>query len=95
MAIDPDGVATMRTFDYGTQAGLYSAKGTNFRQKGLEYRRFARAAEAIRFAIEVLPSNVLGGCALEVDDERIVGKAILTLYESAEFPLPRRSTGSK
>jgi hypothetical protein len=81
----------MGTFDYGTEAALFSAKRTNFRHKGLEYRRFARAAEAIRFAVEVLPSNVLCGCALEVDDERIVGRAILRLYESEEFPLPRRS----
>jgi hypothetical protein len=84
----------MGTFDYSTEAVLFSAKRTSFRQKGLEYRRFTRAADAIRFAIEVLPSNVLGGCALEVDGERIVGHAIRGLYESGEFPLPRRVKGS-
>lgn len=81
----------MGIINYSSEAGLFSAKGTNFRQKGLEYRRFAQAAEAIRFAIEVLPANALDGCALEVDDERIVGRAIRGLYESVEFPLPRQS----
>ncbi len=85
----------MGRFDYTTEAALYTAKSTNFGRKGLEYRRFDHAAEAIRFAIEVLPSRVLGGCALEVDDERIVGRAIRALYESAEFPLARNSRGPK
>ncbi len=85
----------MGTFDYGTEAGLFSAKGTRMHQRGLEYRRFARAADAIRFAIEDLPSNVLGGCALEVDDERFVGRAIRGLYESTEFPLPRSARASR
>ena len=78
----------MAGFDYATEAGLFSAKSKNFGRKGLEYRRFERAADAIRFAIEVLPSNALGGCALEVDDERIVGRAIRGLYESADFLWP-------
>jgi len=95
MAICPDRVRKMATFDYSTEAALFSAKRTSFRQKGLEYRRFTRAADAILFAVEVLPSNVLGGCALEVDGERIVGSAIRVLYESAEFPLPRRTRDSR
>jgi hypothetical protein len=86
----------MSAFDYGVEAGLFSAKGTHFRPKSLEYRRleyrrFVRAAEAIRFAIEDLPSNVLGGCSLEVAEDRYVGNAIRGLYESVEFPLPRRA----
>ena len=41
----------MSAFDYGVEAGLFSAKGTHFRPKSLEYRRleyrrFGRAAEA-------------------------------------------------
>jgi hypothetical protein len=81
----------MGAFNYSMEAGLFSAKVTNFQQKGLEYRRFARAAEAIRFAIEDLPSNLLGGCSLEVDEDRYVGVAIRQLYQSVEFPLPRRA----
>ena len=79
----------MGAFDYSLEAALFFAKGTKFRQQALEYRLFARAAEAIRFAIEDLPSSVLRGCTLEVGDDRYVGDAILGLYESADFPLPR------
>lgn len=80
----------MGAFDYSAQAGLFSAKGTHFRTKSLEYRRFIRAADAIRYAIENLPSNMLGGCSLEVAEDMYVGNAILGLYESEDFPLPRR-----
>jgi hypothetical protein len=79
----------MEPFDYTIEAGLFSAKSPKFGRKGLAYRRFDRAAEAIRFAIEVLPSHVLDGCALEVDDDRIAGREIRRLYDSAAFPLPR------
>ena len=85
----------MAAFNYGVEAELFSAKRVNCQQKGLEYRRFARAAEAIRFAIEELPSNVLGGCSLEVDEDRYAGNAIRGLYENADFPLPRRRKRSK
>jgi hypothetical protein len=82
-------------FDYGVEAALFSAKGTHFRPKSVEYRRFVRVAEAIRFAIEDLPSNTLPGCSLEVGEDRYVGDAILELYESVDFPLPRRAKSSK
>lgn len=85
----------MRAFDYGVEAGLFSARGLKFRQKSLGYKRFARAADAIRFAVEELPADLLRGCSLEVDEERYVGQAILCLYESVDFPLPRRATPSK
>jgi len=81
----------MSAFDYSMEAGLFSAKGTHFRSRRLEYRRFVRAAEAIRFAIEDLPSNVLGGCSLEVAEDTYVGNAIRGLYECVDFPLPRRA----
>jgi hypothetical protein len=81
----------MSAFDYSMEAGLFSAKGAHFPHKGLEYRRFVGAAEAIRFAIEDLPSNVLGGCSLEVAEDTYGGNAIRGLYESVDFPLPRRA----
>jgi len=55
------------------EAVLFFAKGMNFRQQVLEYRVFGRAAEAIRFVIEDLPSNVLRGCSLEVGEDRYSG----------------------
>jgi hypothetical protein len=80
----------MSAFNYNMEAGFFSGKGVKFRQKALEYRRFARAAEAIRFAIEDLPQNALRGCSLEVDEETYMGEAIRPLYENVDFPLPRR-----
>jgi hypothetical protein len=85
----------MGAFDYGGEAGLFSAKTSKFRQKFLGYRRFTRAADAIRFAVEELPSDVLRGCSLEANEETYVGFAIRGLYESDDFPLPRRSTPRK
>jgi hypothetical protein len=85
----------MGAFDYSMEAALFFAKGTKFRQQALEYRLFVRAAEAIRFAIEDLPSNVLRACSLEVGEDRYVGVAILGLYESVDYPLPRRTKPPK
>jgi hypothetical protein len=85
----------MAAFDYSMEAALFFAKRSQFRQQALEYRQFVRAAEAFRFAIEDLPSNVLRGCSLEVGEDRYVGVANLGLYESVDLPLPRRAKSPK
>jgi hypothetical protein len=56
----------------------------------LNYRRFATAAEAIRFAIEELPAVRALGAWMQVGDERFDGDDIQRLYESDDFPLQRR-----
>jgi len=78
-------------FDYRTEAELFSARGRKFGRQPLGYRRFARAADAIRFAIEELPPQLLAGTYLEVDEERFEGNQIRRLYESADYPLARRA----
>jgi hypothetical protein len=85
----------MGALDYSMEAALFFAKGSKLRDKALEYRLFVRAAEAIRFAIEDLPSNILRGCSREVGEDRYVGDAILGLYESVDFPLSRRAKPRK
>jgi hypothetical protein len=81
-------------FDYGMDAELFSPKGSNGRRQTLSYRRFARAAEAIRFAIEDLPPQALVGTCLEVNESRYEGAEIRRLYTSARYPLPRRAASS-
>jgi hypothetical protein len=81
-------------FDYGMEAELFCAKGGNFRRQPLGYKRFARAADAICFAIEQLPPHCLVGTYLQVNEERYQAQDIRRLYESAEYPLPRRAAAS-
>lgn len=76
-------------FDYETGAELFSTRVRTMRRQPLGYRRFARAADAIRFAIEELPREFLAGTWLEVEEARFDGSGIRQLYDSAEYPLTR------
>ncbi len=75
--------------DYGSAAELFTTKGRAFRRRPLGYRRFARAADAIRFAIEDMPPQLLESTCLEVDEMRFDSQDIRRLYENAAYPLPR------
>ena len=54
--------------------------------------RFASAAEAIRYAIEILPRAQLRHTSVEVGEQRFEGDAILQLYLAPAYPLDRAST---
>ena len=56
----------------------------------LRYRRFATAAEAIRFAVEELPAVRALGAWMQVGDQRFDGDDIQRLYDSNDYPLQRR-----
>jgi hypothetical protein len=76
-------------FDFDVAAELFPARDRN-RRAAVGYRRFSHAADAIRFAIEELPPERLHGSILEVEGERYDGSEIRRLYDSADFPRPRR-----
>jgi hypothetical protein len=74
----------MSSFDYGAPAELFllkPAKGSR-----TKYRRFATAAEALRYAVEDLRTPKAFGAHLEVGDERDSSE-IQRLYEADDYPL--------
>lgn len=89
-----DYTAMDEMFDYSTEAELFSFRLRNSRHKPLRYKRFAHAADAIRFAVETLPPQLLIGTYLEVDEVRFEGTEIRRLYDSADYPHPRATVGS-
>jgi hypothetical protein len=77
-------------FDYNSPAELFIPKrGGRARRQPINYRRFATAAEAIRFAIEEFPAVRTFGAWMRVGDQRYNGDEICRLYESTEYPLSR------
>ena len=79
----------MIAFDYSREAELFPARVVRSRGKSFSYRRFESAADAIQFAMEVVPAQYLAGAYLEVDEKRFDAEGIRVLYESPEYPLTR------
>jgi len=81
------------SFDYGAPAELFpmrSRKGN----RPMGYRRFAKAADAIRFAIEELPPELLRSAELEVEERKLSCEDMRRLYDHVEFPLARRTASA-
>ena len=90
----------MTAFDYNIVAELVptkndselsSGKSRRHRRYPVGYGRFARAAEAIRFAIEELPPELLPDACLEVGKKIFDRDGIRRLYDSEDYPLVRRA----
>jgi hypothetical protein len=71
-------------FDYQATAELFTSK---VRSRVVKYMRFDHAADAIRFAIEKLPADVLLAY-LEVNETRYDSRGIRGLYDHPEYPFP-------
>ena len=82
------GALESEKFDFSAPAELFPRKHVT-KPKQIGYMRFATAAEAIRYAIEKVPPELLLGTSLLVADERYLGKDIRKLYNDAAYPLYR------
>jgi hypothetical protein len=78
-------------FDYGLPAELFMAKRKGRGRSRLISRRFATAAEAIRFVVEDFPAIRALGAWIQVGNKRFDGEDIYRLYKSHLFPLRRRA----
>jgi hypothetical protein len=83
--------ATETAFDYQRSAELFPTRSRKPRRNPVTYKRFDTAAAAVRFAIEELPSDLLLGAYLQVDEDRFGSEGIRKLYDSAQYPLKRRT----
>jgi hypothetical protein len=78
-------------FDYDATAEFFPTRRRVPKRQPLSYKRFEHAAHAIKFAMEDLAPELLVGAFLEVDEQRYGSDDIRRLYESAEYPLARRT----
>ena len=83
-------VGLIMKFDYGAAAELFVPKRKGGPRQSIGYRRFATAAEALRFAVEDFPAPRTFGVWMQVGDDRFDSDDIYRLYESREYPLRRR-----
>jgi hypothetical protein len=81
----------MDKFDFNAPAELFPSRNRKIANK-IKYRRFDRAADAIRFAVEELPEPLLLGAYIEIEEARLGHKVIRELYDSAEYPLTKRAS---
>jgi hypothetical protein len=82
-------MSEMHQFNYNAPAELFPSRNRKAPSK-VKYRRFDKAAEAIRFAVEELAEPQLLGAYIEIENGRIGHREIRALYDSAEYPLKRK-----
>ena len=87
--------ASEAAFDYGRSAELFPTRSRKPRRNATTYKRFDTAAAAVRFAIEELPSDLLLGAYLQVEEDRFGSEGIRRLYDSPRYPLKRRPASQR
>lgn len=81
----------MDKFDYSAPAELFPSRNRKIANK-VKYRRFDKAADAIRFAVEELPEPQLLGAFIEINEKRLGHKDIRELYDSNDYPLAKKAS---
>jgi hypothetical protein len=76
-------------FDYNAPAEVFAGRSMRG-PRPMRYQRFETGAEALRFAIEILPRANLLGAILEANERRYWHAEIRKLYDSSNYPLPRK-----
>ena len=82
----------MKQFDFSAPAELFPSRNRKVSSK-VKYRRFDKAADAIRFAVEELPEPLLLGAYIQIDDQRLGHQDIRALYASDHYPLKKPGKG--
>lgn len=82
-------------FPMRNEVVLLPAATRRLKRRPVGYGRFARAAYAIRFAIEELPTELLSATCLKVDEQLFDGDGIRRLYDSDDYPLVRSASALK
>ena len=77
-------------FDYNAPAEIFAGRSMRG-PRSMRYQRFETGAEALRFAIEVLPAANLLGAIMEANERRYWHTEIRKLYDSPAYPLPRKA----
>ena len=90
-------VGRLLKIDYSAAAEVYYMP---MRRKGgarqrLGYRRFATAAEAVRFVVEDFPAPHTLSPWMQVGDDRFDSDAIRQLYDSSDYPLGAAAKNSR
>jgi hypothetical protein len=82
-------IERMKDFDYSEPAEIYASRGRGSTRRPMKFHRFETVAQAVRFAMEILPAEMLAGTVLESGEDRYEAKDIRRLYESDAYPLER------
>jgi hypothetical protein len=88
MTIAPIEPEVAEAFAFEAVGELYLLGGS-MGKRSTVYRRFDTAAEAIQYAVELLPSQDRSRCVIEVEEDRLDARQIMALYTDPSFPLPR------
>jgi hypothetical protein len=85
-------IVPMENFYFEAPAEVFTGGRHSGSYRPMRYLRFCTGAEAVRYVIERQRMDLLAVTVVEINEMRFSGIAIWNLYDSATYPLPRRST---